>query len=104
MIARLASVVAKLQLEKQTEMDSVQLEEYRKRMQARFQNREPPSSPPQPIPMQAPPSNPPHSQQGHETDDERLAREMQAQEDARVRYAESDEEYARKLQAESEPE
>lgn len=85
-------------------MDSVQLEEYRKRMQARYQSREPPHSPPQPIPMQTAPSNPSPPQQGHEAEDERLAREMQAQEDARVRYAESDEEYARKLQAESEPE
>lgn len=78
-------------------MDSEQLEEYRKRMQARHQGRQP-VPPPQPI---AQPSNPP-IQRSPETDDERLARELQAQEDSRVRYANSDEEYARKLQSEYE--
>ena len=78
-------------------MDSEQLEEYRKRMQARHQGR-PPVAPPQSI---AQPSNPPIPQRP-ETDDERFARELQAQEESRVRYANSDEEYARKLQSEYE--
>jgi len=82
-------------------MDSDQLEEYRKRMQARHQGRSPPVQPsnapiaPIPAPIAAP-------QRPSETEDEQFARELQAQEDARVRYANSDEEYARKLQSESE--
>ena len=85
-------------------MDSVQLEEYRKRMQARFQGRPPSLPPAQPVPMQSPPFDSTHPQPAHEDEDERLARELQAQEDARVRYANSDEEFARKLQGESAPE
>lgn len=80
-------------------MDSAQLEEYRQRMQARYQNRPPPPPVVQPVPIQpVPVANPLAPPSTHETEDERLARELQAQEDARVRYATSDEEYARSLQ------
>lgn len=77
-------------------MDSAQLEEYRKRMQARHQGRSPPVQPSNAPIAPIAPNRP------SESEDERIARELQAEENARVRYATSDEEYARKLQSESE--
>ena len=85
-------------------MDSAQLEEYRKRMQARYHslpaNAPPPPQPPQQLQPIAPRITPPQpaNPRSNIDEDERLARELQAQEDARL-----SEETAQRLQNEARP-